>query len=89
MKIQYKSFNLPADLVEELKIWRQAFMISKGMTVTYGEMIRLMLDHLATDQPDVVREMEFLIERHPDLAKKIGKYRGSESEDEMYERKDQ
>ena len=83
---KYKSFNLPVELVEELKIWRQAFMIAKGMTVSYGEMIRDMLDHLDSIEPDVVRAMDMQVEMHPELAQKIGKYRGSDSEDEMYRR---
>ena len=86
MKKEYKSINLPADLVEEIKIWRQAFMIARGQTVSYGEMIREMLDNLETVSPDVVKAMKMQVEQHPDLAKKVGKYRGSESEDEMYER---
>ena len=83
MKNQYKSFNLPANLIEELKIWRQAFMIAEGRTVSYGEMIRVMLDSISSVKPEVIREMDFLIERHPELANKVGKYRDSESEDGM------
>lgn len=86
MKVQYKSFNLPTDLVEEIKIWRQAFMIARGQTVSYGEMIREMLDNLKVVSPDVVKAMKMQLEQHPDLAKKVGKYRGSESEDEMFEK---
>lgn len=36
--VVYQSLNLPRDLAEELKIWRQAYMISYGRTVSYGEM---------------------------------------------------
>ena len=81
-KIVYQSFNLPLDLVEELRIWRQAFMISYGRTVSYAEMIRSMLDNLDSDEPDVVKAMDMLITNHPELTEKVGKYRGAESDDE-------
>lgn len=81
-KIVYQSFNLPLDLVEELRIWRQAYMIAYGRTVSYAEMIRSMLDSLDSDEPDIVKAMDMLIETHPELAEKVGKYRGIESEEE-------
>jgi hypothetical protein len=43
-KIEYTPLNLPKTLVEELKIWRLAFCSAYGKTVSYGEMIRGMLD---------------------------------------------
>ena len=82
--VVYQSLNLPRDLVEELKIWRQAYMISYGRTVSYGEMIRTMLDNLDSDAPDVVKAMDLLVERHPELEKKIGKYRGDVSDDVLF-----
>lgn len=85
-KKRYQPINFPVDLVEELKIWRQAFMIANGRTVSYGEMVRTMLDSLDDTEPDVTKAMDMLIEQHPDLAAKVGKYKGSESEDEMFER---
>ena len=80
-KKTYTSFNLPTDLVQELKVWRQAFILSYGRTVSYGEMIRTMLDHLDTDEPDVTRAMDMLTNAHPELAEKLGKYKGAESDD--------
>lgn len=77
----YTTLNLPVDLVEELKIWRQAFMIACGRTVSYGEMIRTMLDNLDTDEPDVVQAMDMLTKAHPELLTKLGKYKGAESDD--------
>ena len=77
----YTALNLPKDLVEELKVWRQAFILSFGRTVSYGEMIRTMLDHLDTDEPDVTRAMDMLTNAHPELAEKLGKYQGAESDD--------
>ena len=81
-KKRYQPINLPIDLVEELKIWRQAFMVASGRTVSYGEMIRTMLDHLDADEPDVVEAMDMLTKNHPELAAKVGKYNGAESDDE-------
>lgn len=81
-KIKYQSFNLPVDLVEELKLWRQAYMIAYGRTISYGEMISLMLQGLDALEPDVVKAMDFLVEQHPEFAEKIGKYKGAESDDE-------
>ena len=80
-KIVYQSLNLPLDLVEELKIWRQAYMIAYGRTVSYAEMIRTMLDNLDADEPDIVKAMDMLVEHHPELAVKVGKYKGIESEE--------
>ena len=84
--IVYQSLNLPRELVEELKIWRQAFMIAYGRTVSYGEMIRTMLDNLDSNEPDIVNAMDMLIERHPELEKRIGKYRGDVSDDDMFDK---
>lgn len=78
---KYQPINLPLDLVEELKIWRQAFMVAWGRTVSYAEMLRSMLDNLDADEPDVCRVMDMIIKEHPELAGKIGKYKGAESDD--------
>jgi hypothetical protein len=79
---KFKSVNLETDLVEELKIWKQAFMLAYGRTVSLSEMIRIMIDNLDGAEPDILHYMDFLIKEHPELAEKIGKYRGIESEDE-------
>ena len=81
VKRTYTSFNLPTELVEELKVWRQAFILSYGRTVSYGEMIRAMLDNFDTVEPDVTKAMDMLVNAHPELAEKIGKYKGAESDD--------
>ena len=78
----YTAINLPKALVEELKIWRQAFMIAYGRTVSYGEMIYTMLGHLDADEPDIVQAMDMLITAHPEMAARVGKYRGADSDDE-------
>ena len=81
VKKTYTSFNLPTDLVEELKVWRQAFILSYGRTVSYGDIIRTLLDNLDTDEPDVVAAMDMLTKAHPELGEKLGKYKGAESDD--------
>ena len=79
--VSFKSMRFPADLVEELKVWRQAYMIAYGRTVSYAEMIRSWLDGLDETEPDVMRAMDMMLERHPELAKTVGRYRGIESEE--------
>ena len=78
----FTTLNLPSSLVEELKVWRQAYMIAYGRTISYGEMIRTMLDNLDTDEPDVVEALDMLTKNHPELAAKVDKYKGAESDDE-------
>ncbi len=78
----YTTFNLPVALVEELKVWRQAYMVAWGRTVSYGEIIRTLLDGLDSMEPDVCKAMDMLIERHPELGAKVGRYKGAESDDE-------
>ena len=82
-KKSFKSFNLPADLVDELKIWRQAYMIAAGRTVSYGEMIRGWIDSIDSNEPDVTKAVDMLIENRPELAEKIGKYKGLESDEKQ------
>ena len=72
----YTTINLPTDLIEEIKLWRQAFMNSYCRNVSYAEMFRTMLDNLDDTEPDIVQEMDRIIERHPELAEKVGKYKG-------------
>ena len=81
-KKSFKSFNLPADLVDELKIWRQAYIIAAGRTVSYGEMIRGWIDAIDGNEPDITKAMDMLIENRPELTEKIGKYKGIESEEQ-------
>ena len=61
-KIEYTPLNLPKALVEELKIWRLAFCASYGRTVSYGEMIRSMLDSMEDSDPGVVDELGRILE---------------------------
>lgn len=70
----YSSVNLPTDLVEELKVWRQAFGVCQGRPVTYAEMFRMMLDDMDSAEPDVVAVLDEMAQRHPELAAKIGRF---------------
>ncbi len=67
-KKKYKTLNLPEPLVEELKLWRMAFSASYGKNMSYAEMLRSMLDSLEDTEPAVVREMDRLLEKRPELA---------------------
>ena len=80
-KIEYTPLNLPKDLVEELKIWKMAFTAAYGRTVSYGEMIRGMLDSLEDSDPGVVEELEAIVNRHPELLEKLNEYHGLSSEE--------
>lgn len=75
----YTTLNLPTALVEELKIWRMAFNNAYGRQVSYGEMIRGMLDSLENSDPGVVEELDLIVKRHPELMDKLANYRGETS----------
>ena len=77
----YMTLNLPATLVEELKVWKMAFSASYGRTVSYAEMIRGMLDSLEDSEPGVVAELDEIMKKHPELLEKMANYCGQESED--------
>lgn len=80
----YTTLNLPITLVEELRVWRMAFNNAYGKTVSYGEMIRSMLDSLEDSDPGVVEELDVIIKKHPELMEKMANYRsqcGQESEE--------
>lgn len=73
-KTGYTTLNLPTALVEELKVWRLAFNASYGRVVTYGEMIRGMLDCLEDTEPGVFEELETILTKHPELMEKMSNY---------------
>lgn len=75
----YTAINLPATLIEELKVWKMAFSASYGRTVSYAEMIRGMLDSLEDTEPGVVAEMDEILKKHPKLAEKMMNYIDEES----------
>lgn len=70
-RIEYTPLNLPKSLVEELKVWRLAFCSAYGKSVSYGEMIRGMLDCLDNTEPAVVNELGRILEKHPELDDKM------------------
>ena len=76
----YTTLNLPTTLVEELKIWRMAFNNAYGKAVSYGEMIRGMLDSLEDTEPGVSDELDIILSKHPELMEKMSNYRGSQDE---------
>lgn len=78
----YTTLNLPTALVEELKVWRMAFNNAYGKTVSYGEMLRGMLDSMGQIDPSVVDELNTIIKKHPDLEAKMANYRGSVDDNE-------
>jgi hypothetical protein len=63
----YKTFNLPALLVEELKVWRMAFSNASGKSMSYADIIYEMIRALPTTHPDVMAEMEHILAKHPEL----------------------
>lgn len=67
----YSTLNLPTSLVEELKIWRLAFNSCYGRNMSYGEIIRGMLASLEDSDPGVVRELDIILEKHPELKEKV------------------
>lgn len=74
----YTTLNLPTALVEELRVWRMAFNNAYGKNVSYGEMIRGMLDSLPESEPGVVEELGIILSRHPELGKKMANFSGEE-----------
>ena len=80
-KIEYTPLNLPKTLVEELKVWRLAFCAAYGKTVSYGEMIRGMLDSLEDSDPAVVDELGSILAKHPELEDKMMVYRSIAGQD--------
>jgi hypothetical protein len=76
----YKTLNLPASLVDELGIWKMAFTAAYGRPVSYGEMIRGMLNSLGNTAPGVVEELDAIVKRHPGLLDKLSVYGGMKGE---------
>ena len=80
-KIEYTPLNLPKELVEELKVWKMAYTAAYGRNVSYGEMLRGMLDSLENSDPGVVYELDAILKRHPDLASKMAEYHSNPGDD--------
>lgn len=71
VKVKYAALNIPDSLVEELKVWKMAFSMSYGRTVSYAEMIRSMLDSIPQSDPDVYGALTKLLEMNPKLKEKM------------------
>ena len=69
--IKYGALNIPESLVEELKVWKMAFSMSYGRTVSYAEMIRSMLDSIPQSDPEVSEALEKILEMKPELKEKM------------------
>lgn len=80
-KTVFKPLNLPEELIDELRVWKQAFSICYGQEVSYAAIIRALLDNIDTAEPDVAKEMDAILLRHPHLQQKVGKYKGIVGED--------
>ena len=61
-KKKYTPLNLPVELVEELKDWRNATIICTGQEITWEELIRKMLGFYVRNQSRY----------HSDIAYKAG-----------------
>ena len=71
VNIKYGALNIPESLVDELKVWKMAFSMSYGRTVSYAEMIRSMLYSIPQSDPDVFEALEKILEMNPELKEKI------------------
>ena len=52
-KKDYASFNLPKDLIEDIKILKTAFEATTGKRTSYEEIIKGMMSDLQGSSPDV------------------------------------
>lgn len=68
---KYRTMNLPEDVVEALTVWRQAYGVAKGRNVSYGEIIRGLLEGIRTLEPDVAAAMDAMLGANPELEKKM------------------
>ncbi len=79
-KIKYSGLNLPETFVEELNIWKMAYALAYGRTISYAEMIRKMIDVIPEHEPAVKESLTRLLEMNPELATKIEGKNGGEFE---------
>lgn len=63
----YTALNLPVGLVSELKVWKTAFSAAYGRTVSYAEMLRVMIAYMSSNEPHVYDEFKRILEAHPEL----------------------
>lgn len=77
IKSEFKPLNLPKSLVEELKVWKRAYSNVYNRQVSYGEMIRGMLDSMSEIEPAVVEELDHMVELHPEIMDSLANYKGA------------
>ena len=68
---KFVAMNLPRELVEELKVWKTAYSLTYGKSMTYGDIITSLLCGVEKTDPEVYEEMTRMVNAHPDLMKKL------------------
>lgn len=68
---KYKPINLPVGMIEELKVWKAAYTAAYGVTKTYEEMLRGMLDSMEDTDPAVYAAFAKILKEHPELLDKF------------------
>ena len=71
VNVKYAALNIPESLVEELKVWKMAYSMSYGRTVSYAEMIRSMLESVPQSDPGAYKALGKLLEMNPELKEKM------------------
>ena len=66
-KKDYASFNLPKDLIEDIKILKTAFEATTGKRTSYEEIIKGMMSDLQGLSPDVYAMFERIKESRDGL----------------------
>ena len=66
-KKDYASFNLPKDLIEDIKILKTAFEATTGKRTSYEEIIKGMMSDLQGASPDVYAMFERIKESRDGL----------------------
>jgi len=66
-KKDYASFNLPKDLIEDIKILKTAFEATTGKRTSYEEIIKGMMSDLQGSSPDVYAMFERIKESRDGL----------------------
>lgn len=62
--------------MEEMKVWKTAFERSYNRgSLTYEFILRGMLDSLEMSEPDVVAELDRMMQEDPSLMEKMSNYR--------------
>ena len=68
---KFVAMNLPRELVEELKVWKTAYSLTYGKSMTYGDIITSLLCGVEKTDPEVYEEMTRMVSAHPDLMNRL------------------